>query len=90
MHRYGSIREKVDLYYMDGFLNGRCIATLSNWNCNSYRIQRIQLKDCSDLPALHPPGVYFLFGRDDETGRQFVYVGESDDALKRIPSAAYI
>ena len=76
--------KSIDLYLMDGTAAGRWQATLSNWNCNSFKIPRADLKNCDDLPELHTPGVYFLFGRDDESGRQFVYVGEGDDALKRI------
>ena len=76
--------KSIDLYLKDGTATGRWQATLSNWNCNSYRIPRTDLKDCDDLPELHSPGVYFLFGRDDDSGRQYVYVGEGDDALKRI------
>ena len=45
------------------------------------------MKNCDDLPELRAPGVYFLFGRDDESGQQFVYVGEGDDVLKRILQA---
>ena len=73
--------KSIDLYLMDGTAAGRWQATLSNWNCNSYKIPRADLKNCDDLPELHAPGVYFLLGRDDESGQQFVYVGEGDDAL---------
>ena len=69
---------------MDWTAGGRWQATLSNWNCVSYKIPRGDLKNCDDLPELHAPGVYFLFGRDDESGRRFVYVGEGDDVLKRL------
>ena len=76
--------KSIDLYLMDGTATGRWQATLSNWNCNAYKIPRTDLKKCDDLPELHAPGVYFLFGRDNETSQPFVYVGEGDDALKRI------
>ena len=69
---------------MDGTTAGRWQATLSNWNCNSYKIPRADLKNCEDLPELHALGVYFLLWRDDESRQQFVYVGEGDDALKRV------
>ncbi len=82
-----SLGKSIDLYLMDGTANGRWQATLSNWNCSSYKIQRSDLKNCDDLPELRAPGVYFLFGRDDESGQQFVYVGEGDDVLKRILQA---
>lgn len=79
-----SLGKYIDLYLMDGTANGRCQATLSNWNCDSYKILRGDLKNCDDLPDLRAPGVYFLFGLDDESRQQFVYVGEGDDVLKRI------
>ena len=79
-----SLGKSIDLYLMDGTATGRWQATLSNWNCIAYKIPRDDLKNCDDLPELHAPGVYFLFGRDDESNRQFVYVGEGDDVLKRL------
>ena len=79
-----TLGKSIDLYLMDGTVTGRWQATLSNWNCIAYKIPRDDLKICDDLPELHAPGVYFLFGRDDESGRQFVYVGEGDDVLKRL------
>lgn len=82
-----SLGKSIDMYLMDGTATGRWQATLSNWNCSSYKIQRGDLKNCDDLPELRAPGVYFLFGRDDESGQQFVYVGEGDDVLKRILQA---
>lgn len=82
-----SLGKSIDLYLMDGTAAGRWQATLSNWNCSSYKIPRGDLKNCDDLPELRAPGVYFLFGRDDESGQQFVYVGEGDDVLKRILQA---
>lgn len=79
-----SLGKSIDLYLMDGTATGRWQATLSNWNCIAYKIPRDDVKNCDDLPELHAPGVYFLFGRNDESNRQFVYVGEGDDVLKRL------
>lgn len=79
-----SLGKSIDLYLMDGTATGRWQATLSNWNCIAYKIPRDDLRNCDDLPELHAPGVYFLFGRDDESNRQFVYVGEGDDVIKRL------
>lgn len=78
------IGKNIELYLMDGEASGRWQATLSNWNCCSYKIPRGDLKNCDDLPEIYSPGVYFLFGRDDESERQFVYVGEGDNVAKRI------
>ena len=80
-----SLGKSISLYLMDGTAAGRCQATLSNWNGIAYKVPRVMLKDCfTDLSEISAPGVYFLFGRDDSTWRQFIYVGEGDDVLKRL------
>lgn len=78
------IGKNIELYLMDGNASGRWQATLSNWNCYSYKIQRNDIKKSDDIPEIYSPGVYFLFGRDDDSGRPFVYVGEGDNAARRI------
>lgn len=80
-----SLGKSISLYLMDGTAAGRCQATLSNWNGIAYKVPRGMLKDCfTDQSEISAPGVYFLFGRDDSTWRQFIYVGEGDDVLKRL------
>ena len=80
-----SLGKSINLYLMDGTAAGRWQATLSNWNGIAYKIPRGMLKECfADLTELNAPGVYFLFGRDDSTWRQFIYIGEGDDVLKRL------
>lgn len=79
-----SLGKSINLYLMDGSASGRWQATLSNWNGVAYKIPRGDLKNCGDLPELNTPGVYFLFGKDDEIGKLFIYVGEADDAQKRL------
>lgn len=74
----------IEVYLMDGTMDGRWMVTLANWNGVAFRLQRDDLKKCSDLPEVNTPGVYFLIGIDTSVNRKFVYVGEADDALKRI------
>ena len=76
--------KSINLYLMDGTASGRWQADLSNCNGRAYKIPRKDLKDSGELTDLNSPGVYFLFGKDDETGKQFIYVGEADDVLKRL------
>ena len=79
------IGKSIDIFLIDGTASGRWQVTLSNWNCNAYKIPRDSLKkEFDEYPELHTPGVYFLFGRDNESEKAFVYIGEGDDALKRI------
>lgn len=79
-----ALGKSINLYLMDGNASGRWQADLSNWNGRAYKIPRNDLKDSQDLTDLNSPGVYFLFGKDDESGKQFIYVGEADDVLKRL------
>ena len=82
--RVPTLGKIIELYLKDGTEEGRWKATLSNWNGVGYKIPRGMLKKCDDLPELNTPGVYFLFGKDDDTGRQFIYVGEAEDVRKRL------
>lgn len=79
-----ALGKSITLYLMDGSASGRWQATLSSWNAVSYKIPRGDLKDSSDLEGINSPGVYFLFGKDDVTGKQFIYIGEADDVLRRL------
>lgn len=79
-----SLGKTIKLYLMDGSASGRWQATLSNWNGTAYKVPHGDIKDCSDIPELNTPGVYFLFGKDDESGKPFIYVGEADDVQKRL------
>ncbi len=69
---------------MDRDASGRWKAGISQWSGNVYKIPREYLKKSEDVSELSTLGVYFLFGDDNETGQNFIYVGEADNALKRI------
>lgn len=69
---------------MDGDASGRWKAGISQWSGHVYKIPREYLKKSEDISELSTPGVYFLFGDDNETDQNFIYVGEADNALKRI------
>lgn len=79
-----SLGKTITLYLMDGTASKRWQATLSNWNGKAFKIPRMELKNCQDIPELSNPGVYFLFGKDDGESKPFIYVGEADDVLKRL------
>lgn len=76
--------ETITLFIADGTSDGRYEARLGNWNALAYKIPRGLLKRSNDLDYIHTPGIYFLFGMDDESERPFVYVGEAEDPFKRM------
>ena len=61
----------------DGEPNGRIKCTISNWTGVAYRIPRTELDKCKERDDLKQSGVYFLFGTDEETGDNVVYIGQA-------------
>jgi hypothetical protein len=76
-------RKTIKIFLIDGEPNGRLSCELSNWTGKAYKIPRIKLKDCSDRPDLFNPGIYLLFGKDDDAN-DHVYIGEAESILKRL------
>lgn len=62
---------------MDGEASGRIKCTLANWTGIAYKIPRTELEKCREREDLKQSGVYFLFGKSDETGRDVVYIGQA-------------
>lgn len=71
-------------FLIDGQADGRWISELSNWTGKAYKIPRTYINQCSDRKDLSNTGVYFLFGRDDETDAEQVYIGEAENILNRL------
>lgn len=65
------------MYLMDGDVNGRIKCTLANWTGLAFKIPRTALELCKDREELKQTGVYFLFGKDDQTDKNVVYVGQA-------------
>lgn len=73
-----SIRGKsINLFLMDGDSNGRMKCTLANWTGVAYKIPRTELDKCKERDDLKQSGVYFLFGKSDETEKGVVYIGQA-------------
>ncbi len=71
-------------FLIDGQADGRWISELSNWTGKAYKIPRTYINQCSDRKDLSNTGVYFLFGRNDETDAEQVYIGEAENILNRL------
>ncbi|MGN0483984.1 MAG: GIY-YIG nuclease family protein [Lachnospiraceae bacterium] len=73
-----AIRGKsINLFLMDGEASGRIKCTLANWTGIAYKIPRTELDKCKEREDLKQSGVYFLFGKSDETGKDVVYIGQA-------------
>jgi len=75
--------KSIKIFLIDGDPNGRMSCELSNWSGKAYKIPRIKIKDCTDRNDLSSPGVYLLFGKDND-GKDQVYIGEAESILQRL------
>ncbi|BDD13039.1 methionine sulfoxide reductase (plasmid) [Fulvitalea axinellae] len=73
----------IKLFLIDGEADGRMTGELSNWTGKALRIPRILVKESYDRPELQNPGVYFLFGKDEDQ-RDLVYIGEAETIIQRL------
>ena len=69
--------KNINLFLMDGTVNGRIKCTLANWTGVVYKIPRIMLDQCKERLHLKQSGIYFLFGASEQTEDQVVYVGQA-------------
>ena len=72
-----SDKKTIQLYLMDGDVNGRIKCTIGGWTGVLYKIPRVDLEKCKDRDHLKQTGVYFLFGTDEETGKELIYIGQA-------------
>lgn len=69
--------KNINMYLMDGNVNGRIKCTCFNWTGVVFKIPRTALAACKDRAELNQSGVYLLFGKDDDTDKGIVYVGQA-------------
>lgn len=80
-----SFGKVVKLFLVDGNPNGRWICELANWTGCAYKIPRNMVKRSQkDRLELQTPGVYFLFGYDEENDKPLVYIGETESIAQRL------
>ncbi len=69
--------KSINLFLIDGDANGRIKCTLANWTGVAYKIPRTELDKSKERDDLKQSGVYFLFGKNEETGDSVVYIGQA-------------
>lgn len=80
MKKFG---KTIKLFLIDGEPSGRMTCELSNWTGKAYKIPRIQIKESYNRTELKNPGVYLLFGKD-ENNNNLVYIGEAESIIDRL------
>lgn len=77
------IGKTIKLFLIDGEPSGRMTCELSNWTGKAYKIPRIHVKGSVDREDLKNPGIYLLFGKNEE-GKEVVYIGEAEVIFDRL------
>ena len=74
------MNNKINISYLllDGDPSGRIRCTMATWTGIAYRLPRTDLEKCVDRTDMKFSGIYFLFGVDEESGDNVVYVGQAD------------
>lgn len=70
----------------NGTATGIIETTIDEWALSGicYKIPRTKLKEAHELKCIDQIGIYILFGKDEETGRDKAYIGKSTNVYDRI------
>lgn len=68
----------------EGNPNGMKIIELPGWSGKSFVVPRQSLKELKDRSEINQPGLYLLFGVDEGSSEDLVYIGESENFYNRI------
>ena len=69
--------KSINLFLMDGDVNGRIKCTIPNWTGLAFKIPRTSIELCKYRLELKQTGIYMLFGNNDEIGKPVIYVGQA-------------
>lgn len=78
------IGKTIRMYLDDGSVSGIRHAEIVNWTGQAISSPRTQIKSLAEWEEAKKPGVYFLFGVDEESGQDAVYIGEAENVLERL------
>ena len=76
-----SKKHLVSFLLLDENFHGAIEAKLDNWTGLAYRIPRDRIAAYAERKVLSYSGVYLLFGKDDKTGEDAVYIGQAQERL---------
>lgn len=68
----------------EGNPNGMKIIELTSWSGKCFIVPRQSLKELKERPETNQPGLYLLFGVDETSSDNLVYIGESENFYGRI------
>ena len=76
----------IKIYLPNDSVFGIRHAEIANWSGQALACPRSRFHELRDWTEVQRPGVYFLFGVDDVSGEEAVYIGEAEVVLDRLAS----
>ncbi|TPH13252.1 GIY-YIG nuclease family protein [Litorilituus lipolyticus] len=74
----------IKIYLEDGSVSGIKHAEIVNWTGQAISCPRLQVKRLNSWAESQKPGVYFLYGINESTGKSAVYIGEAENVYERL------
>ncbi|MBI2276734.1 MAG: GIY-YIG nuclease family protein [Dechloromonas sp.] len=81
-----ALGKSIRIYLADGGVTGIRHGEIVNWTGQAIACPRTRFPELKEWAEAKRPGIYFLFGQDDETGQDSVYVGEAEVVFDRLCS----
>lgn len=76
--------KSIRIYLKDGTVTGIKFGEIVNQTIQAISCPRLKLPELNSYPEAKRPGVYFLFGQDEETSEQKAYLGEAENVYDRL------
>ena len=81
-----NIGKSIRIFLDEGLVSGIRHGEIVNWTGQAISSPRSKIKSLSSWEESKKPGIYFLFGIDEESGGDAVYIGEAENVLDRLQS----
>ena len=78
--------KSIRIFLADGSVTGIRHGEIVNWTGQAIACPRTRFPELRDWQEARKPGVYFLFGKDDDSGQDTVYIGEAEVVVDRLAS----
>lgn len=76
--------KSIRIYLKDGTATGIRVCELINHTIQSIAAPRIKTNELSEFKESNRPGIYFLFGKDEESNEDLAYIGEAENVFDRL------
>lgn len=76
--------ESIRIFLTDGTVTGIKFGEVVNKTIQSLSCPRHRISELNNYSEAKRPGIYFLFGQDEQTGDAKAYIGESENVYTRL------